>query len=219
MGLEKELGESSLDRCRRGDLEELSRAYAELLPLVRAYLQNLGAAVLEAETLGAEVLSDCLVGTLERPPLIQKCDGHSSLATWVSAVARNRYFDFMRGQKTDQVMATRLREGLMAGDGWVENTFSDEQIFTALRCALIEAFKTLSATDAVLLHLVHGHKVDQRILARSLRWSDTKMSRHLSSLRSGLKQKVNAALRDSGRKEAPKWDDLVKVCGEMLEPL
>jgi RNA polymerase sigma factor (sigma-70 family) len=219
MGPEQELMESSLDRCRRGDLEELSRVYAELLPSIQGYLQNLGASAMEAETFAAEVLSDCLVGTLTRPPLIQKYQGRSSLATWVTAVARNRYFDFMRGQKMDQAMASRLQEALMAGEGWVEDTVHDEHIFTTLRQALIEAFRSISATDAVLLHLVHGHKVDQRILARSLGWSDTKMSRHLSSLRSELKQKVNSSLHGTGRGETPKWEDLVQVCGQMLEPL
>ena len=107
----------------------------------------------------------------------------------------------------------------MAGEGWVEDTVHDEHIFTTLRQALIEAFRSISATDAVLLHLVHGHKVDQRILARSLGWSDTKMSRHLSSLRSELKQKVNSSLHGTGRGETPKWEDLVQVCGQMLEPL
>ena len=219
MGPEQELMEPSLDRCRRGDLEELSRVYAELLPSIQGYLQNLGASAMEAETFAAEVLSDCLVGTLTRPPLIQKYQGRSSLATWVTAVARNRYFDFMRGQKMDQAMASRLQEALMAGEGWVEDTVHDEHIFTTLRQALIEAFRSISATDAVLLHLVHGHKVDQRILARSLGWSDTKMSRHLSSLRSELKQKVNSSLHGTGRGETPKWEDLVQVCGQMLEPL
>jgi RNA polymerase sigma factor (sigma-70 family) len=219
MGPEQELMESSLDRCRRGDLEELSRVYAELLPSIQGYLQNLGASAMEAETFASEVLSDCLVGTLTRPPLIQKYQGRSSLATWVTAVARNRYFDFMRGQKMDQAMASRLQEALMAGEGWVEDTVHDEHIFTTLRQALIEAFRSISATDAVLLHLVHGHKVDQRILARSLGWSDTKMSRHLSSLRSELKQKVNSSLHGTGRGETPKWEDLVQVCGQMLEPL
>jgi RNA polymerase sigma factor (sigma-70 family) len=216
---EQNFMESSLERCRRGDLEELARVYAELLPLIQGYLQNLGASAMEAETLAAEVLSDCLVGTLARPPLIQKYQGRSSLSTWVSAVARNRYFDFMRGQKMDQTIASNLQEALMAGEGWVENTVHEEHIFNTLRHALIQAFQALSATDAVLLHLVHGYKVDQRILARSLGWSDTKMSRHLSSLRSGLKQQVNSSLHDTGRGEYPKWEDLVQVCGQMLEPL
>ena len=216
---EQKFSESSLERCRRGDLEELSRVYAELLPSIQGYLQNLVASAMEAETLASEVLSDCLVGTLTRPPLIQKYHGRRSLSTWVSAVARNRYFDFMRGQKTDQALASRLQEALMAGEEWVEDTVHDEHIFHTLRHALVQAFQTLSATDAVLLHLVHGHKVDQRILARSLGWSDSKMSRHLSSLRFELKQKVKSSLHDTGPGGTPKWEDLVQVCGQMFEPL
>jgi RNA polymerase sigma factor (sigma-70 family) len=216
---EQEFIEKSLELCQKGDMEELARVYSELLPLLQGYLQNLGASSLEAETLAVEVLSDCLVGTLSRPPLINKCQGRSSLATWMSAVARNRYYDFMRGQKMDCVIASDLQEVLAAGEGWVETRIPDEHLFEALRSALVQAFQALSATDAVLLHLVHGHKVDQRILARSLGWSDTKMSRHLSSLRSDLKLTVHSLLRDVERGEPPSWEDLIQACGQMVEPL
>jgi len=211
--------ETSLDLCRRGDMEELSRLYSELFPLLRGYLQNLGASLLEAETLAVEVLSDCLVGTLSRPPLIYKYQARSSLATWMSAVARNRYHDFMRGQKMDRAIASDLQDALAAGEGWVETQVQDECLFEALRSALIQAFQALSATDAVLLHLVHGHKVDQRILARSLAWSDTKMSRHLSSLRSDLKLKVQSLLRNVDRSAVLSWEELIQVCGQMRETL
>jgi uncharacterized membrane protein len=73
----------------------------------------------------------------------------------------------------------------------------EERVFESLRTALIEAFQSLSATDAVLLHLVHGHKVDQRILARALGWSDAKTSRHLSALRDALKRKIASSLGES----------------------
>lgn len=216
---EQKFSELSLELCQRGDMEELARVYAELLPLLQGYLQNLGATALEAETLAVEVLSDCLIGTLSRPPLINKCQGRSSLSTWMSAVARNRYFDFMRGQKMDRAIASDLQEALAAGEGWVETRVQDENLFEALRSALVQAFQALSATDAVLLHLVHGHKVDQRILARSLGWSDTKMSRHLSSLRADLKLHVQSLLRDVERGEPPSWEELIQACGQMVEPL
>jgi DNA-directed RNA polymerase specialized sigma24 family protein len=137
----------------------------------------------------------------------------------MSAVARNRYYDFMRGQKMDRAIVSELQEALVAGDLWVETRAQDEHLFEALRSALVQAFQALSATDAVLLHLVHGHKVDQRILARSLGWSDTKMSRHLSSLRSDLKLHVQSLLRDVERGAPPSWEDLIQVCGQMVEPL
>jgi RNA polymerase sigma factor (sigma-70 family) len=214
---QQELIETSLELCLGGDMDELSRVYLENLPLLRGYLQNLGASPLEAQTLAAEVLSDCLVGTLSRPPLINKCYGRSSLATWMSSVARNRYYDLMRGQKMDRAIASGLQETLVAGDELVEFNVKDECLLEALRSALIQAFQALSATDAVLLHLVHGHKVDQRILARSLAWSDTKMSRHLSSLRSDLKLKVQFLLRDVDGSEAPSWEELIQVCVQMGE--
>jgi RNA polymerase sigma factor (sigma-70 family) len=215
---EQELVQKSLELCQSGDMEEITRVYVELFPLLRGYLRNLGASPLEAETLAVEVLSDCLIGTLSRPPLINKCQGRSSLATWMSAVARNRYHDFMRGQKMDRAIASDLQKTLAAGEGWVEAQVQDDHLFEALRSALTQAFQSLSATDVVLLHLVHGHKVDQRILARSLAWSDTKMSRHLSSLRTDLKLKVQSLLRDVDRSEPPSWEELVQVCAQMVEP-
>lgn len=216
---EQKFIETSLELCQSGDMEELTHVYVQHLPLLQRYLKNMGASPLVAETLAVEVLSDCLVGTLSRPPLINKCQGRSSLATWMSAVARNRYHDFMRGQKMDRAIASDLQEAFAAGDEWVEPSVQDDRLFEALRSALIQAFQALSATDAVLLHLVHGHKVDQRILARSLAWSDTKMSRHLSSLRSNLKLKVQSLLQDVDRSESPSWEELVQVCGQMVEPL
>jgi RNA polymerase sigma factor (sigma-70 family) len=219
MNPEEKIIEKSLELCQRGDMEELARVYAELLPVLQAYLQHLGASSIEAETLAVEVLSDCLVGTLSRPPLITKCQGRSSLTTWMSAVARNRYYDFMRGQKMDRSIVSNLQEALEAGEAWVEPQAQEEHLFQALRTALIQAFQALSATDAVLLHLVHGHKVDQRILAKSLGWSDTKMSRHLASLRSELNLKVESLLCDLEKGEPPRWDDLFQVCGQMVEPL
>ena len=216
---EQKFIETSLELCQSGDMEELTHVYVQHLPLLQRYLKNMGASPLVAETLAVEVLSDCLVGTLSRPPLINKCQGRSSLATWMSAVARNRYHDFMRGQKMDRAIASDLQEAFAAGDEWVEPSVQDDRLFEALRSALIQAFQALSATDAVLLHLVHGHKVDQRILARSLAWSDTKMSRHLSSLRSNLKLNVQSLLQDVDRSESPSWEELVQVCGQMVEPL
>jgi hypothetical protein len=119
----------------------------------------------------------------------------------------------------DRAIASDLQEALALGEGLVEAHVQDERLFETLRSALIQAFQALSATDAVLLHLVHGHKVDQRILARSLGWSDTKMSRHLSTLRSDLKLKVQSLLCDVDGREVPSWEELIQVCGQMGETL
>jgi len=218
MRSEQDEVKGSLQLCRDGNLQEVSKVFSELLPSVRGHLQTLGATPGEAEVLAVEVLSDCLVGTLKRPPLIRQYQGRSSLATWMGAVARNRYYDFMRGQKIDRAIASGLQDALETGEQWVVNDVQEEQVFEALRAALIKAFQALSATDAVLLQLVHGHKVDQRILARFLGWSDTKMSRHLSALRADVKLKVCSALRGFDSGEAPRWRDLIEVCGRMIEP-
>jgi hypothetical protein len=68
MPSEEKSNDSSLARCRSGDLKELSRVYDDLLPIVQSYLKTLGASSIEAEALSVEVLSDCLVGTLNNPP-------------------------------------------------------------------------------------------------------------------------------------------------------
>ena len=219
MHTDQDEAKGSLELCRDGNLQEVSRVFSELLPFLKGHLQTLGASPVEAEVLAVEVLSDCLVGTLKRPPLIRQYQGRSSLATWMGAVARNRYYDFMRGQKNDRAIASGLQDALESGEQWIVNDAQEEEVFEALRAALINSFQALSATDAVLLQLVHGHKVDQRILARLLGWSDTKMSRHLSALRADVKLNVYSALRQLDSGEAPRWKDLIEVCGRMIEPL
>jgi DNA-directed RNA polymerase specialized sigma24 family protein len=109
--------------------------------------------------------------------------------------------------------------GLADEDGIDARETQDEALLDALRLALRRAFDSISATDKVLLQLVHGHKVDQRILAKILGWSDTKMSRHLSALRSDLKAQVELFLINSQSGMAPRWKDIVEVCGRMVEPL
>jgi RNA polymerase sigma factor (sigma-70 family) len=215
---EKETGES-LRLCKEGDFQELSRVFTEILPGLKSLLQTLGASTSEAESLAAEVLSDCLVGTLKRPPLIRQFQGRSSMATWMGAIARNRYYDFMRGQKMDRSLAVGLQDALEGNDQWIVNDVQDEHVFEALRQALTKAFQALSASDAVLLQLVHAHKVDQRVLARFLGWSDTKMSRHLSALRSGVKFHVYSSLRHTDNGEPPCWKDLMEVFGRLAEPI
>lgn len=218
MNIEEKSVECSLQLCRAGDPDELSRVYAECLPLTQTYLQNLGASREEAESFAAEILSDCLVGTLQRPPLINQYEGRSSLATWLISVARNRYFDCMRAPQKPPSMASSLQDMATCDEPTTMANYSDESLFHMLRSALSSAFQSLSATDAVILQLVHGHNVDQRLLARVLGWSDTKMSRHLASLRTSLKSQVYSSLCNWGLGESPRWQDWVEVCARMAEP-
>lgn len=218
MGSDQKEARDSLQLCREGDFEEVARVFSELLPYIKGQLQNLGASASEADSLASEVLCDCLVGTLKRPPLIRQYQGRSSLATWMGAVARNRYYDFMRGQRVERAIASRLQEALEVDEQSAASDVQEEQVFETLREVLSKAFQSLSASDAVLLQLVHAHKVDQRLLARHLGWSDTKMSRHLASLRSDVKFAVFSAFRQSGIGEPPGLKDLIEVCGRMAEP-
>ena len=215
---EKETGES-LRLCKEGDFQELSQVFTDLLPGLKGQIQALGASACDAESLAAEVLSDCLVGTLKRQPLIRQFQGRSSMATWMGAVARNRYYDFMRGQKMDRSLVAGLQDALEGNEQWIVNDVEDEHVFESSREALTKAFQALSASDVVLLQLVHAHKVDQRVLARFLGWSDTKMSRYLSALRTDVKIHVYSTLRHAGNSEPPCWKDLMEVFGRLAGPL
>jgi len=209
----------SIKRCLSGDTDEASRLYSELLPLMIAFLKNLGASSEESETLAREMMCDCLVGTPTRQALISKYHGRSLISTWLSTIARNRYYDFLRRKRGEHALATRLLMSSTDEDRFDAKETQDETLLEALRLALRRAFDSIAATDKVLLHLVHGHNVDQRILAKILRWSDTKMSRHLSALRSELKAQVELSLMSSESGTDPRWEDIIEVCGRMVEPL
>lgn len=210
---------TSIKRCLSGNTDEVLRLYSELLPLMIAFLKKLGASSEESEMLAMEVTCDCLVGTPTRQALISKYHGRSSISSWMSAVARNRYYDFLRRKRGEHALASRLLINFANEDGLDAKEAQDETLLDALRLALRCAFESISATDKVLLHLIHGHKVDQRILAKILGWSDTKMSRHLSALRSEIKMQVECCLKNSQSASDPRWEDILEVCGRMVEPL
>lgn len=208
-----EAGVDLLARCRAGDGEALTRVYAEAFPQLSRYVMSFGASAHEAEAIAAEVLGDCLVGGPTRRALILDYREDGALTTWLCTICRNRYYEkfrkkrFVRGGD-----AWNLEQGLA---GPVEEV-RDEGLIETARRALREAFAECGAADLVLLELVHAHRVDQRRLAGLLGWTESKLSRHLGGLRTGIQRRVHGAVDRSDGALRLEWRDFVDVCETLL---
>jgi len=208
-----ESGGDLLERCRKGDDAAISQVYAEAFPQLVRFVMSFGAAESDAESIAAEVLGDCLVGGVAKRALILDFREGAALMTWLCTICRNRYYEgfrkkrFVRGGD-----AWELEEGVPMH---VEEV-RDEGLIEAARRSLREAFSKCEARDLVLLELVHGHRVDQRRLARLLGWTESKLSRHLASLRQEIHRRVRGAVVRGDGALRLEWRDFVDACETLL---
>jgi DNA-directed RNA polymerase specialized sigma24 family protein len=202
-----------LDLCREGDDAAISKVYAEAFPLLLRYMVSLGARPEDAESIVADVLGDCLVGNGSKPAGIRNFREGAALTTWMCTICRNRYFEAFRKKKPMGLgEGIDMREVAATDSGEAR----DEGLIEAARGSLCEAFSQCEALDLVLLELVHGHRVDQRCLARVLGWTDSRLSRHLSSLRRGIHRKIREVVERSDGALRLDWRDFVDVCENLL---
>jgi DNA-directed RNA polymerase specialized sigma24 family protein len=203
-----------LERCRKGDDAAISQVYAKSFPQLVRFVMSLGAAQSDAESIAAEVLGDCLVGGVAKRALILDFQEGAALTTWLCTICRNRYYE-----------GFRKRKFVRGGDAWeleegvpmhVEEAW-DEGLIEAARRSLREAFSKCEARDLVLLELVHGHRVDQRRLARLLGWTGSKLSRHLASLRQRIHRRVREAVWRGDGELRLEWRDFVDACETLLK--
>lgn len=206
-------GGELLARCRAGDGEALTRVYAEAFPQLSRYVMSFGATAHEAEAIVAEVLGDCLVGGPAKRALILDYREDAALTTWLCTICRNRFYESLRKKRFVRGGdAWNLEQGLA---GPVEEV-RDEGLIETARRALREAFAECGAADLVLLELVYAHRVDQRRLAGLLGWTESRLSRHLGGLRSGIQRRVLGAVDRSDGALRLDWRDFVDVCETLL---
>src|SRR5437899_10290278 len=85
-----------LDRCHHGDPAALTELREKLhAPILKTLLCR-GATPTEAEDLLADLWADCVPGSDDRPSLLEKYNGRSTLQGWLSTIATNRWIDLKR---------------------------------------------------------------------------------------------------------------------------
>src|SRR5436190_12210129 len=83
-------------RCQHGDPEALGELRNRFQTPILQTLLARGATRTEAEDLLADLWADCVPGADDKPSLLEKFNGKSTLQGWLTTVATNRWIDFKR---------------------------------------------------------------------------------------------------------------------------
>ena len=204
-----------MDRCQRGDLSALTELREKLQAPIIGILLARGASPTEAEDLLADLWADCVPGTDDRPSLLQKFNGKSTLQGWLATVATNRWIDFKRrGARQVELPPTSPGADPDAFDKLPANqTASKEETLTVLlRDCLKAAFDACSPEAMVLLKLVYLHELSQREIVTMLGWSESKVSRFLAGAMQEIEKKTLAELKKRDPWLELSWQDFVDLC-------
>lgn len=205
-----------LDRCQRGDPGALAEVRDKFQAPLLGILLARGATRTEAEDLLADLWADCVAGAEDKPSLLEKFNGKSSMQGWLATIATNRWIDFKR-RSAKQVDLTPA-----AGDGKEQDVFDrmpgapapekEESLTTLLRDCLRAAFNSCSPQAMVLLRLVYLYDLSQREIVRMLGWSESKVSRFLAR---AMKDIETHTLKELKRRDPwleLSWQDFVDLC-------
>ena len=203
-------------RCRRGDSEALTELRGRLQQSLMAILLARGANRTEAEDLLADLWSDCVPGNDDRPSLLEKFKGNCSLQGWLATVATNRWIDRKRKEARHTVLEHNGSNGPEQDVPQSSDTSRwhapDQTLVNLLRACLRTAFARCGPEARVLLRLVYLHDLSQRELVRMLGWSESKVSRYLSSAMEDIEKHTLAEVRKRDPWLELTWRDFVDLC-------
>ncbi len=205
-----------VDRCQRGDPAALAELRDKLqLPILKTLLSR-GASRTEAEDLLADLWADCVPGADDRPSLLQKYNGKSTVQGWLATIATNRWIDFKRRGAKQVDLSRDTSEGtdrdVFDRMPAAQSTAKEDTLTTLLRDCLRAAFASCSPEAMVLLRLVYLHELTQREIVRMLGWSESKVSRFMAS---AMKQIESRTLRELKKRDPwleLSWQDFVDLC-------
>lgn len=214
-----------VDRALAGDVEAIAtiRCSEEEQRLV-AYLKSRGATETEAADTVADLFADCFAAAPGKVSLLAKYSGAGSLRGFLSTAAFNRFIALKRhlSVRRRHVEST-LQENESAAQSFSPyeqdgvGTDVDREVLTPLlRDAIEQAYRSCSVRELLILRLVAGHGVSQIKLAGLLGWSQSKISRSLSSALEKIREQVLAEVKALDPWLKLDWQDVVELCRESL---
>lgn len=204
-----------LERCQHGDPAALAELREKLQGPILGILLSRGATRTEAEDLLADLWADCVPGAQDRPSLLEKYTGKSTLQGWLATIATNRWIDFKRrgAKRVD------LPQGSEAGE---QDAFDklpaaqagpkEETLTVLLRECLQAAFDACSPEAMVLLRLVYLHELSQREIVTMLGWSESKVSRFMARAMEEIEKHTLSELKKRDPWLELGWQDFVDLC-------
>jgi RNA polymerase sigma factor (sigma-70 family) len=200
-------------QCREGEPKALGWLRLTHQEPLRNILLARGATLTEVDDLLADLWADCVVGTDDKPALLDKFKGRCSLRGWLATVLTNRWIDLKR---KEQRRAELPSDGELPIDGDTALTEAhsnnDDSLLELLHRSIEGAFARAPAQAIVILRLVHEHGLTQREVCRMAGWSEAKVSRLMSEAMAQIRADALKAIKTLDPWLELSWDDLEAMC-------
>lgn len=174
-----------------------------------------GATPTEAKDITTDVFGDCF-GRENKAPLLESYNGGGPLRAFLSRAALNRLIDLKRRQRFQGTLPQRNYEDaptdefdMLEGES---DSADDDNLVNLLRDALLHAFGQCNPRDLMLMRLVSIHGVRQEILAHSLGWSQSKVSRAIAGVMDEIRTKTMEELKKADPWLDLDWTDFLGLC-------
>lgn len=189
----------------------------ETIRWLQAVLVKRGASPTEAADLTADLMADCFGGKTDKPPLLEKYNGQGKLRAFLTRAAINRLIDLKRHQKFEGSLPEHHRESGVADEfdmlaGEQDMAPEEEHLMALLRDALLHAFSRCDPLNLVLMRLVVIHGVRQDLVGGLFGWSQSKVSRAISSVMQTIKEETMAEIQRADPWLDLEWEDFLTLC-------
>ena len=205
-----------LQACLAGHVAPLADLRGRHHAFLHSLLISRGASPTDAEDLLADLWGDCVSGGEERPSLLEKFSGKSSLRTWLVSVAMNRLYDLKRKQRpspdADSSPPAGALENAVQSQAATVFRLHESGLVELLRHSLQEAFDRCPAVELLMLRLVYLHGLTQREVGRMWGWHEAKVSRHLAQAMRDIEEATLGRLKRTDPWMTLAWQDFVDLC-------
>ncbi len=202
--------------CLEDDQRAIDKFHEQFSTFLRAFLLKHGATYFETEDIIPPLLADCVVGDGIKPPIFSRYNGQSSLRSWLSVIALNRWISQKRRASTHFRTMAKLERDIEMVDGKLDDP-AESTLRTLLVEAIREAVAATDPEDVVLLRLVHTHSISQRELALLWGWHESKLSRNIKASAARISKLTIEALQRKDSQLNPKWEDFLEICDHVAD--
>lgn len=185
---------------------------------LQAVLVKRGASPSEAGDITADLIADCFGGKEGKPPLLEKYNGKGKIRAFLTRAAINRLIDYKRHAKFQGQLPTRNLDSaptdefdMLAGDD-LGSEPDEERLVSLLRDALVHAFSQCDPLHLMLMRLVVVHGVRQDLVGNLFGWSQSKVSRAISSVMTTIKEETMAEIKAADPWLELEWEDFLGLC-------
>ena len=211
-----------VDLALSGD-EAAARAIrsTESTAQIENILRRRGASATEAKDIVEDLWADCFDSSSKRGALLDRYTGKGPLEGFLTRTALNRLIDLKRRQKFQGSLPRQ--EHQESGDavdafdslpGESTATDTDDALVGILRDSLVKAFALCDPEKLVILRLVNVHGLDQSTVGHMWGWSQSKISRALTSLMEEVRGHTIAEIKRQDPWLELQWEDFVSLCSQ-----